>query len=353
MAQNTVFVIGAGASSEVGLPTGEGLKEEISSLLNGSFDIMGKWKGPGDRITFSSLKIKEPHHADRQGNLAPYHAAARHISDVLPLAKSIDNFIDNHRGDECIAFCGKLAIVRAILKAEKNSPMSFDLQRAGGKLNLQNLQNTWYPHLFRLLTENCRMLDLKTRFEAITLIIFNYDRCVEHYLHHALQQYYKIPPREATECLDWMNIYHPYGDVGRLQYNYNPVGVTFGGGEAFGTEPHPEQLLEIVPRIKTFTEDTDPESSEIEEIRAHMAEAKRLVFLGFAFHPLNMELLETSPDTSVSIKGFATTFGISNSDKELIKKDIMGLYLDRVFDIEMTDSKCSSFFSEFQRSLAF
>jgi hypothetical protein len=71
MAQNTVFVIGAGASSEVGLPTGEGLKEEISSLLNGSFDIMGKWKGPGDRITFSSLKIKEPHHADRQGNLAP------------------------------------------------------------------------------------------------------------------------------------------------------------------------------------------------------------------------------------------------------------------------------------------
>jgi len=51
---------------------------------------------------------------------------ARSISVALPLAKSIDNYIDSQWGDEKIAFCRKLGIVKKILEAEKSSFLHTD-----------------------------------------------------------------------------------------------------------------------------------------------------------------------------------------------------------------------------------
>lgn len=59
----------------------------------------------------------------------------------------------------------------------------------------------------------------------------------------------------------------------------------------FGQDLTPDLLLKLVVGIKTFSEGTDPESSDILEIRKHMGKANVLVFLGFAFHKLNMELI--------------------------------------------------------------
>ena len=55
----------------------------------------------------------------------------------------------------------------------------------------------------------------------------------------------------------------------------------------FGETPDPNTLLSIADSIKTFTEGTDPDSSDIAQIRKNIKETNRIVFMGFAFHKLN------------------------------------------------------------------
>ena len=93
----TVFIIGAGASKEVGLPTGEELKEKIIQLLNIRFKL--DRRETGDDIITGALfeKVKEKR---VQGDINPYLYEAWHIRDALPQAGSIDNFIDTQKGNE-------------------------------------------------------------------------------------------------------------------------------------------------------------------------------------------------------------------------------------------------------------
>lgn len=85
-----------------------------------------------------------------------------------------------------------------------------------------------------------------------------------------------------------------------------------------------------------------------------MRSASRVVFIGFAFHRLNMRLI--SPDGreegSLTPKCFATTLGISSSDEGVVKDQINNLF-KQVVNTNMVNASCSDFFSEFWRSLAF
>lgn len=347
MADNTVFLIGAGASTEAKLPSSNELKIKISQFLDIRFRH-GKQES-GDYVILEALRMCVRGAGGQQGSIEPYLSEAWRIRDALPLAISIDNFLDAHRGNDKIALCGKLAIVRSILNAERLSRLYFDESKLGSKMNLSALKETWYRSFFQLLTENCTVSDLKDRFKSIALIIFNYDRCVEHFLYFALQDYYGISANEAAEIINSINIYHPYGNVGNLPW------ADGDGVMEFGAEPTPKQILELSQKIKTFTEGTDPRSSEILEIHKHVSVAHRLVFMGFAFHKLNMQLItpkNVNSGNKTFVKCFATTYRISDSDREVIDGQIRGLYNHGV-TLKMSDSTCCDFFTEYWRSLSF
>jgi len=347
MKKKTVFVIGAGASKEAKLPTGYELKGNISRLLDIRFD----WRDQksGDYVICQALRLHVREHKEHPGDINPYIHEAWHIKDALPQAISIDNLIDAHRGNEKLALCGKLAIVRSILEAEKESTLFFERTRSDSNINFAALNNSWYLHFFQLLTENCGADDLEERFRSIALIIFNYDRCVEHFLRNALQNYYRISEARAGELVNSIDIFHPYGKVGLLPWQGTSNTMEFG------VEPNPEQLLRLAQDIKTFTEGTDPDSSEILAIRSHMSSANRLVFIGFAFHKLNMKLI--LPDNvegidAATIKVFCTTLGISESDKEVVAEMINELYNCQL-NIRMINVTCNELFTEYWRSLSF
>jgi hypothetical protein len=319
-----------------------------SLTLDMHFDDWGR-QTRGDRIIKDSLQALVKN--DNKKLSTYITKACWHIRDALPLAISIDNFIDAHRDNEKIAICGKLAIVRSILDAEKNSLLYTDIYKKTD-LSYHDLENTWYLSFFQVLTENCETKDLYDRFESIALVIFNYDRCVEHFLYHALQNYYKISKEESAELVKQINIYHPYGSVGSLPWYENGALVNFG------YEPNSKQLMELSKKIKTFTEGTDPEESEIELIQSHLSQADKIVFLGFAFHKLNMQIITSSPAENKKLqrKCYATTFGISDSDKEVIRKQIRDLFHGTHPDftpVDMGNLTCHDFFSHFWRSLAF
>ena len=114
-------------------------------------------------------------------------------------------------------------------------------------------------------------------------------------------------------------------------------------------------LLEQAKKIKTFTEGTDPDSSDISAIREHITRAEKVVYIGFAFHRLNLELLVPKRIKGVrfdEVKCYASTYNISSSDKQVIEQQIEELYQKEVV-VQMADLKCNEFFSEFWRSLAF
>tara|TARA_Y100000294_G_scaffold92101_1_gene85878 strand:- start:662 stop:1759 length:1098 start_codon:yes stop_codon:yes gene_type:complete len=348
MSRKTVFIIGAGASEEANLPTGYELKRKIAELLDMRFDSFGSRLESGDYAIVEALRsyVQQPN--GHRGDINPFLYEAWHIRDALPQAISIDNFIDTQDNDK-IALCGKLAIVISILDAEKNSLLYFDRLGSNSTINFDSLEKTWYIPFFQLLTENCKKNDIKERFKSITLIIFNYDRCVEHFIYHRLINYYRLSDVEAADLVNNINIYHPYGEVGTLPW------INQNGAVEFGLKPHPEQLLNLADQIKTFTEGTNPESSEILKIRKHMGEATKLVFMGFAFHKLNMELIapeHNKDDHHIEINCFATTLGVSDSDKEVINDQINKL-CHREVRVRMANLKCSAFFVEFWRSLAF
>ncbi len=349
MSGNTVFIVGAGASKEAKLRIGVESKNHMAQLLDIRYDNFGDKQEHGDYLIASALfeHVRQPD--GRRGNINPYLVEAWHIRDALPQAISIDDFLHAHRDNDKIVLCGKLAIVRSILEDERNSLLYYEPSR-DSKLNFRVLEAIWYGSFFKLLIGSCGKNDIKERFKSITLIIFNYDRCVEYFIFHALQNYYRLTEGEVIELVKNIDIYHPYGAVGTLPW------LDQNGAMEFGAKPNPKQLLELSQKIKTFTEGTEPGSSEILEIRKHMHIANRVVFLGFAFHELNMSLIaprKVDDTGNQKIECFATTFGISDSDKAIVNGQIRKLYLGVPIELQMVDLTCADFFEEYRRSLSF
>lgn len=346
--KNTLYIVGAGASSEVNLPTGDKLKNEISSSLDIRFND-GYSQSSGDRVITQALRLYVESNNFPSRDINPHLNSCWRIRDAMPQAISIDNFIDTHSGDEKIELCGKLAIVRSILSAEKDSFLYVDKSNSYNKMDFQLLEKTWYSSFLKLLTENCNVKKLPDRLKSISLIIFNYDRCLEHYLYNAFQNYYGILPEEAGNLVNEINIYHPYGVVGNLPWQGKQ-------GMEFGAEPHPQVLLQLADQIKTFTEGTDEESSEIIAIRNHVSAADNIVFLGFAFHTLNMKLMSPNsliPDPLDVTNYFGSAFGISDSDCKIIRADLEDFTDRDANEMEINNKlKCAAFFKEYWRSLS-
>lgn len=138
-----------------------------------------------------------------------------------------------------------------------------------------------------------------------------------------------------------------YGVVGHLPWQ-NDQSV------AFGAELGSRRLLEIVNQIKTFTESVDPKSSEILAIRDNITNANNVVYLGFAYHKLNMKLLMSDSPAINPLRTrlcFGTAKGISKSDCESIKVEFEDFYKSiKKLDIR-NDLDCYLLFKEYWRSL--
>ena len=241
----------------------------------------------------------------------------------------------------------------------KGIPVFFDVNAARARLDLPSLGDTWIDAFSRILLEKARYDNLESIGANISILCFNYDRCIEHFIYYALKNNYPmLSNNEAAELVKNIKIYHPYGSVGTLPW------INRNYSMEFGKEPNPEELLQLVKEIKTFSEGTDPDSSEILKIRKYMGMADKLVFLGFAFDKLNLELIYPDHDddkkmliqmrssTGVVVNCFATTYDLSSSDEQIIKDQIQRFYGFETL-VNITNSKCGLLFKEFSKSLAF
>jgi len=212
---------------------------------------------------------------------------------------------------------GKLAICAVILSKERSSPL-FNPSRqmqgsvARAEMNTPKLAMSWYLPLMRLLGMGKRLDQLPSLFENVAFIVWNYDRCLEHFLATAIMDYFNVDANAAISAIERLQIVHPYGVAGRL-----PWQAGTGPGAQFGDDSPP--LREIADSILTFTESA--EEGVREQARDLIQNAQTLVCMGFGFLPQNMSLLTVTHPSSVK-RVFATTLNVGDDDVAIVKAEI-------------------------------
>ncbi len=298
----TVFVLGAGASFEVGFPLGSKLRETISHKLNFKRDSIGRLTKSGEMNIAERLKQKFPSKYDEYINVCSQ------ISNGILLSDSIDDFIDKHRHDDRVAICGKLAIAFSIIEAENQSKIFVDPSNSYNTIQFQSLGDNWYTKFYSLLTKGIPKSDLGNVFENLTIINFNYDRSLEHFLVHAISKDYIIEKNEATDLVNNLIVFRPYGSI-----SHN---VKFGNNRL-------PDLDNIITNLRTYTEKVE-EGIELNQVRNAIKECNSIVFLGMAYHINNMTLLKCECDMRRKTI-YATRKGISDHDIPVVKHRILSL----------------------------
>jgi hypothetical protein len=169
-------------------------------------------------------------------------------------------------------------IVKEILRAERQSRL-FD--KADPDVTpLRPYNDVWATYFLRMAVASTKKDDICESFSNVTIINFNYDRTVEHFLYSELQRNLGIDKDNTKRTISGLRIIRPYGSVGALPWQ-SESGVLFG--EAVDDVDSGDRISELSKSIRTFTEQNL--SSDVgSEIQNVIQNARVIVVLGFGFH---------------------------------------------------------------------
>lgn len=315
--QKTLFIIGAGAGKEIEMPLGADLSRIIANKTNISSSDGQLVKPGASQIAHVLRRLA----AARGEQFEKWRIEACAISEGIHHARSIDAYLNTHKNNEAIQIAGKLAITESILEAENKCY----LQREYGHWrDVDRANASWFPDLFYIMHDGVgKADDIRNIFTNVSFISFNYDRCLEQYLFHAVKELYRTNEVETAQIMDGLEIYRPYGQVGFLDWQ-----LKTGKKIAFG-EAADHALFELSQDIKTFNERVT-DKVLLSRVHAAINEATRIVFLGFHFHKQNMDLLEVSgpvPGSEPAARptAFFTLYDRSSADQEMISGRIASM----------------------------
>ena len=294
-----VFVIGAGASADYGMPLGGTLATKIASDTDFWFDHGSYRPTRGDADRFDILLRK--YQNDRTA-LNRFTEAGRSLSGAILSSVSIDDALYHLSDYPEAVILGKISIIRSILKAEGLSALK--IKPETGAPDTDAGRSGWAEQMFSMAISQLKLAQIGSAFDNITFINFNYDRCLEHYLFWSLHRL-GIREIDASQIIGKLSIIRPYGTIGSILPN-DRSRVPFGASQV---DP-----FAIVDRIRTYTE------SEVLHDKEHLQELLRrahmCIFLGFGFHRQNVELLTLdSQEGFRAVRTLATVKGIHKANR--------------------------------------
>jgi hypothetical protein len=336
----TVFIVGAGASHELNLPVGDDLTTNILHALNIRAVLPHQQMDEQTGTFWSAFNILGGNDPNA------YFTAAHEVKDAMPIVTSIDTYLDSRRDNERVVACGKLGIAWAICEAERNSHL---FSSTDTPIFLSNdLRAVWHRLFLDPLIRGLSEGELDRMFENVSFIIFNYDRCVEHYLHCALVKIFpRVHAGRLTEVLNNVRFIHPYGVIGKLPWQYGDrVSLPYGARLS------PQALVQAASGLRTYTEGVDDKAltSAIQDV---LREARRCVFLGFSFQEQNMELLALKERGNLkSVLG--TALGQSEDDLEVFRYRVFDAFkIPSTHNMSLrSDLKCHQLFRAYSQSIA-
>lgn len=280
--KNVVFVVGAGASYEYKLPLGAELKDRIAQAVKFFFEAGAMVSG--DPLLLQHIRD----HARIDHNLVnQYTAAGNLLANAIPAFVSVDEALHFVSSNARAVEIGKAAILHEILQSERASSLSYDPSTGRVKL-----ASGWLDEMFSMAIAGTRSEDLNSTFDHVSFVNFNYDRVIEHYLYWALQERTSASPDQASSIINRLTMLRPYGSIGK----YAPNSGEFG----FGTLAHFNPFLRL-GSLGTYTENKplhDAGSMETVLSQAHL-----VIFIGFGFHPANLDLLRLASGNTNAVIG--------------------------------------------------
>ncbi|MCK9541554.1 MAG: hypothetical protein M0R03_05920 [Novosphingobium sp.] len=301
----TTLIVGAGASAELQLPGGPELLSRVAQGFD--FSRFGTDLQTRDSTILGGYLGRLG--AEMGKTEAAIMQAAERIRAACKLNASVDSMLEQNSDDPLVVAAGKLAIIHFVCQAEARSILRLS-PRAEGDLPVQGTDN-WLFQLAQVLTAGIPKSNIEKCFNELTIVSFNYDRSIEHFLPFALAMAYGITLMEGRDIVaTWLNVIRPYGSAGRLPWQPGDAPAAEWGSE------QPQNIIDLAAHIRTSGE-AQRDQTTMRAIRAAVSGAERLVFLGFGFHPQNLDMLMEA-GLSSDCEVLATTHGMTPLVKDMV-----------------------------------
>jgi hypothetical protein len=264
----TVLILGAGASCPYGFPTAKELKRLICEAFSGS-------------ETLASVLLGALHGCPPEKF---FEFREAFLKSGVP---SVDAFL-LHRTD--FLEVGKLAIAYCLIPFENEANLYVPSAPA----------EDWYEYLSERLNVSFENFGRN----ALSIITFNYDRSLEHYLFTSLQNLFGRSVDECIEKLAEIPLIHVYGQLGTVPYPrrgcrpYEPLGKD--------VTKLRDTVLDAAHGITLLHE----RESDLREAHDLLRAARTICFLGFSYHELNVYRLAINAAGIPSKDIFGTALGM-------------------------------------------
>jgi len=256
ISEETIFVLGAGASAPYGYPLGSDLRDDI--YLNFKSDMSALLERSGG--DYGALK-------------EPMQAATDFIESFQKSRiQSIDRWLSLNGSYRDI---GKLAIVNAIVKREHQTGIIFE----GKDKSLD-----WFSVLFNEMMVGISKPE-HFAYHRVGFIIFNYDRVFEHLLYESFRNAFSnVPLEEINRILSTIPILHVYGCIDEPPWKK--------GEHKYGDSYTLPYLDGARKRIKIVGESVATYGHmELGKVDLLLRSPRKIFFLGFGYDSQNLELL--------------------------------------------------------------
>lgn len=247
--QNTVFVLGAGASHPYGFPLGRQLRNKVMQRT-----------APSSRRQWAEL-LKDLQIG--RSEIAQFHRGL--AESQLP---SVDWFVE--RRPEFLRI-GKAAIALGLIPCEQPEKA---VPRGGAP--------HWYGYLYSKMDTPLEEFG----DNQVTFVTFNYDRSLEYFLVTALKATHGISRDKAAEVVSRIGIIHVHGRLGPLPWDA-PEGVA---PRMFEPAVSADALTIAMKHIVIMPE-VEEGSEGFARAQTALRSADRIYFLGFGYHEKNLERL--------------------------------------------------------------
>jgi hypothetical protein len=221
----TVFVLGAGASAPYGLPLGIQLR----------LDIFKNYTMDTDRSVhlFNTTKFRRP---------------------------DIDKFVDALRYSGLLSVDAFLERRPEFMEIGK-SMMGVELLHGEVHDRLWQDGSNWLTYLYSSMVGNSLDEFLNNK---VSLVTFNYDRSVEHFLYISLKNSFGRSSQDTAGAMRSIPIVHLHGRLGYLPWQGGNNGISFGDNQIDGRK------MDILQKeIKVVHEElTDGRDKDFDEAKA-------------------------------------------------------------------------------------
>jgi len=269
--RKTVVILGAGSAPR-GFPSGAGLAQKIVE--------QNEWKQHNQYWQWLNL-VGLSHQ-----EFEPFRMSLSQSG-----RESVDSFLE-HRPD--LIEVGKKAIAGVLIPSEN---LATCFLREGN----------WFFHLASKMNAGFEEFNENN----ITFVTFNYDRSLEYFLFHHLKNAYGKSEKEVADVLTQVSIIHFHGQLGKPHFA-DPA------GRDYKPEINPEVVKKSAEDIYIVHEDVN-RRSETQETHKKLAEAERILFLGFGWNETNLRRLGF-PKIGENKRLEGTALGKTHTEIEVLKE---------------------------------